>query len=563
MDSTILELGSVVILASVLGLLARGLKQPPIVGFIAAGFVLGPLGMTHIENQQLIALFSQIGIVLLLFLVGLELDIGHLRKLGKAAFNLALMQVSLTFALGYSAGLFFGLPPFSAMVVGLALTFSSTIVVLRLISAKNDIASLYGQLSVALLLIQDLVAVVVLVLISGNQVAGTIGAELGILGVKLILLFAGAWAFAHVALPPLFKSVAKTRDLLVLTSLAWCFLGAIIAHLIGFSYEIGAFVAGLSLATLPYASDVFGQIRPLRDFFIVLFFVLLGLSFNPGGQVDWQLVTMLIVISVIAKPFIILISLAAQRFRIRTSFFAALSLGQMSEFSVILAMAAGARGIISESVLGAIIIATAISFAVSTYVIGAAPLLYSWFKPILVRLQLPGNNYHLESIPELKEHIILFGYHRTAFHILRRLRRMKEDVLIVDFNPDIIEALRKRHIPSVFGDASDPELFENIHIKNAKLIISTIPHQEENRTLIHQVRAARKDIAVIATAADVDDAIDLYAAGADYVMLPKLITGEHIATLLTSYKSGTLRRFLRNHRSDRSLLKTREHDLYL
>lgn len=563
MDSTIIELGSVLILASVLGLLARALRQPPIIGFILAGFVLGPLGATRIENQQLIALFSQIGIVLLLFLVGLELDWSHLRKLGKAAFNLALLQISLTFALGYSTGLFFGLTPIAAIVIGLALTFSSTIVVLRLISAKNDVQSLYGQLSVALLLIQDLVAVVVLVLITGNQAAGSVGVEVASLGIKLFLLFATAWAVAQLILPSLFKTVAKTRDLLVLTSLAWCFLGAIGAHLIGFSYEIGAFVAGLSLASLPYASDVFGQIRPLRDFFIVLFFVLLGLSFNPGGMVDWRLVGILIGISVVAKPIIILISLAAQRFRIRTSFFAAFSLGQMSEFSVILAMAASNRQLIDGSVLGAIIIATAVSFALSSYVINAAPLLYNWFKPILMRLQLPGNSYHLESIPELKEHIIIFGYHRTAFHILRKLRRMKEDVLVVDFNPDIIEALRKRHIPSVFGDASDPELFETIHLKNAKLIISTIPHQEENHMLIRQARAAHKDMAMITTAEDVDDAIALYEAGADYVILPKLVTGEHIAQLLESYKTGTLRQFLRTYRSDRSLLKTRENDLYL
>lgn len=563
MDSTVIELGSVLILASVLGLLARTLKQPPIIGFIVAGFVLGPLGITKIEDQQLIALFSQIGIVLLLFLVGLELDWSHLRKLGKAAFNLALLQVSLTFSLGYSTGLFFGFSPVTAIVIGLALTFSSTIVVLRLISAKNDIQSLYGQLSVALLLIQDLVAVVVLVLITGNNAAGTIGIEVLLLGSKLLLLFAAAWATAQVVLPALFKTIAQTRDLLVLTSLAWCFLGAITAHLIGFSYEIGAFIAGLALASLPYASDVFGQIRPLRDFFIVLFFVLLGLSFNPGGVVDWRLVGVLIAISVIAKPIIILISLTAQRFRIRTSFFAAFSLGQMSEFSVILAMAAGTRQLISESVLGAIIIATAISFAISSYVIGAAPLLYNWLKPLLNWLQLPGNGYHLESIPVLKEHIIIFGYHRTAFHILRKLRRMKEDVLVVDFNPDIIEALRRRNIPSVFGDAADPELFDTIHLNNAKLLISTIPHQEENHMLIRQARAARKDVAMITTAGDVDDAIALYEAGADYVMLPKLITGEHIARLLESYKTGTLRQFLRIHRGDRALLRTRENDLYL
>ena len=553
------------IVATGLALVVRFLRQPAMLGYILAGFVLGPIGAKVIGNQELLSTFSDIGITLLLFLIGLELNWAHLAKIGRSAINLAILQVSLTFGLGYGAGLLFGFDPLAASVIGFGLTFSSTIVVLQLISIKNDIHSLYGKISVALLIIQDLVAVVVLVMLNSATTGfeTSIYAQLGLLGLKLVMLFAITWLIGAYIFPRLFKRLAKARDLMSLTAIAWCFLIAIIAHSIGFSFEVGAFLAGLSIAALPYNQDIFSQIRPLRDFFIVLFFVLLGFSLSPQGAIDWTLVATFVGIAIIAKPLIILVSLAAQRFRIRTSFFAASSLGQMSEFSVILAMAAANDHIISESLLSSIIVATAITFGLSSFMISKAEYIYSVLRPFLKLFQLKGVKFRFESTPKQEDHVIIFGYHRMGFHILRSLRKLKQDVLIVDFNPDVIQKLRKSKIPSVFGDASDPELLDTVHVSHAKMVISTIPYLEENLNLIKHVRIAHKKIAMICTANDIDDALLMYKEGADYVILPKLLGGEHLADILDKYKSGTLKQYLKKHGQDAKLLRTKEHELYI
>ena len=265
------ELGLVLIAAGLFGLLARLLKQPALIGYILAGFVLGPLGYQLISHNELLPTFSEIGITLLLFLVGLELNLNSLKTIGTKVINLAVLQVVLTFALGYATGLFFNFNPIESSILGLVLTFSSTIVVIKLISEKNDVQSLYGKISIALLIIQDIVAVVALAVISGLASTNNLSIEIYNLIGKLILLFLTAWLSSVYILPPLFKWLAKSRDLMIITAISWCFLFAISAYSLGFSYAIGAFLAGLSLAAIPYNIDIMSQIRPLRDFFIVIF----------------------------------------------------------------------------------------------------------------------------------------------------------------------------------------------------------------------------------------------------------------------------------------------------
>ncbi|MDO8591898.1 MAG: cation:proton antiporter, partial [bacterium] len=343
--------------------------------------------------------------------------------------------------------------PITAAIIGLCIAFSSTIVVLKLISEKNDIQSLYGKIAVAILIFQDLVAVVALALVTTTTAGGgaPFSTELINLVAKIVLLFVIAILMSKLVLPKVWRWLANSRDLLFLASLSWCFLFAIVAHWFGFSFAIGAFLAGLSLAAIPYNLDIVGQVRPLRDFFIVLFFVLIGFNISPTGAVDWQLVAVLLSLTLIAKPFIILISLSAQHFKLRTSFFAAGSLGQLSEFSVILAMAATASGLVSSTVVSSIVVATAISLGLSSYFITAADTLFGWFKPLLKPLEPTQMNHQsLESTPELFNHVVVFGYHRMGWHILKMLRKLKKEVLIVDFNPEVIERLRNKGVAAVF-----------------------------------------------------------------------------------------------------------------
>lgn len=563
MDSPFIELGVVIIAAGLFGVLARFLRQPPLVGYVIAGFLLGPLGYHLIQNQNLLGFFSDLGIAFLLFLVGLELNFNTLKSLGWRTLNLALIQVVLTFGLGYAIGLLLNYNPITAAVIGLSIAFSSTIVVLKLISEKNDIQSLYGKIAVAILIFQDIVAVVALALVTSTGGGASLSTEIINLVAKIVLLFVIAIVMSKLVLPKVWRWLANSRDLLFLASLSWCFLFAIIAHWFGFSFAIGAFLAGLSLAAIPYNLDIVGQVRPLRDFFIVLFFVLIGFNITPSGAIDWQLVAVLLSLALIAKPFIILSSLSAQHFKLRTSFFAAGSLGQLSEFSVILAMAAATSGLVSSTVVSSIVVATAFSLGLSSYFITAADTLFSWFKPLLKPLEPTQINHQsLESTPELFNHVVVFGYHRMGWHILKMLRKLKKEVLIVDFNPEVIERLRNKGVAAVFGDATDPELLETVHLKNAEMIISTIPYRQENLMLVESIRRVHKDILTIATASEIDDALELYQKGADYVILPQMLGGEYIAELLEKYQSGTLRRFLTGRKNEAKLTRTRNHSLY-
>ncbi len=557
-----IELGLVLIAASLFGLLARLLKQPALIGYIIAGFVLGPLGYQVISHNELLPTFSEIGITFLLFLVGLELNLSSLKTIGNKIVNLAVLQIVLTFALGYSVGLLFSFSPVEASIIGLALTFSSTIVVLKLISEKNDVQSLYGKLSVALLIIQDIVAVVALALVSGLVNTSNLSLEIFDLLGKIILLFLTAWLASKYILPSLFKWLAKSRDLMIITAVGWCFLFAISAYSLGFSYAIGAFLAGLSLAAIPYNIDIMGQIRPLRDFFIVMFFVLLGFSFNPEGQILWGLVAVLTALALIAKPLIILISLSAQKFKLRTSFYSSFSLGQMSEFSVILAITAASSGIVPDTILSSIIISTAISLAASSYLITESDRLFEFLRPALKFVEPKDVEYNLESAPELVDHVVIFGYHRMGFHILKTLKNLKQEVLVVDFNPDIIENLRKQKIPAIFGDATDSELLDSVQLQNAKMVISTIPHLEENLILTERIREAHKGILMIATAGEISEALKIYKRGADYVILPQLLSGEYISELLQKHEAGTLKKYLNSRANEKRLLRTKKHNLY-
>lgn len=560
------EFGIVILAAAALGMLASILRQPPLIGYIITGLILGPIGAAFIQNAEILKVFSEFGIALLLFVVGLELNWQSIKKVGLISAQLALVQIAVTILIGLGIGHLLDRSLTEALVIGLALSFSSTIVVLKMITAKNDVQSLYGKLAVGVLLMQDLIAVLLLILLPTfvSTTTGSVSQEMLLLVGRIIVLVGAGWANAQFILPGLWHRLAHNRELMLLCSIGWCFLMAIAARWLGFSSEIGAFIAGLSLASTPYSEDISHGIRPLRDFFIVIFFVLLGFSVTPGQAVDWPLVAYLTAAAVLVKPLIIMPIMTRQHYRIRTSWLTGLSLGQLSEFSVILGLTAASLGLITSSTVSALVIATAISLGLSSYLMEGAEWLFGIFKPILMPLEHKGHftdrHLSLEHVDKMSEHVIVFGYHRMGFHILRTLKKMKQDVLVVDFNPDIIDRLRHENIPSVFGDASDPDLMSTVNAKQAKLLISTIPHLDVNLSLIKAVKKHR--VAIVTTADTLEDALSMYQAGADHVILPQFLGGEYIASMLEQYQAGNLKKLLAQKKSDTKLLKTKEHALY-
>ena len=556
-----------ILAASLFGLLASILRQPPLIGYIVAGLLLGPIGTQVIQNGEILTVFSEFGIALLLFVVGLELNLKSIRKVGLISAQLALAQMATTILIGLGLGYAFHQNLTTSLVLGLALSFSSTIVVLKMIAGKNEVQSLYGKLAVGVLIMQDMIAVLILVLLPtmAGSASGSISTQLALLVGRLVVLIGAAWLNARFFMPGIWHRLAHNREMLLLSSIGWCFLMAIFAHWLGFSLEIGAFIAGLSLASTPYNEDISHHIRPLRDFFIVIFFVLLGFSVTPGVGVNWELVIGLTVAATIIKPLVMIPTMTRQHYRIRTSWLTSISLGQLSEFSVILAFTAASLNLIDQPTVSALIIATALSLGISSYLMTGADWLFGILKPLLLPIEHKGHftdrHLSLEHVDKMSDHVVIFGYHRMGFQILRTLEKMKQNVLIVDFNPDTIDQLRHQNIPSVFGDASDPDLLETVNVKQARLVISTIPYLDVNLSLITALKRHRQ-VAIVMTASTLDDALAMYDAGADHVILPHFLGGEYVAAMLEEYRAGNLKRFFKQKRNDAKLLKTKQHSLY-
>ncbi len=540
MDNSFFQIGLIFILATFLGLIIRLLKQPLVLAYILAGIGLGALGMTQSVNHETLALLSQFGIAFLLFMVGLELKLGDLRQIGREALIVGFGQILFTFLAGFLFSTVLGFGVVASLYIAMALTFSSTIIVIKLLSEKNDLDSLRGRISVGILLIQDFVVVLILmVLFSLKEQASVNFLSLFLTLIKGLGFFLLVSLLTKKLIPLLFRLMALSQELLFLTAVAWCFLFASVALLLGFSIEIGAFLAGVSLSSLPYHYQISARIRPLRDLFITLFFVLLGLQV-VGTNGFGFLVPALILSGfvLLVKPLVVLVLMGYVGFRKRTSFLTSLSLAQISEFSLILVATGQALGHLSSDDASSVIAVGVITITASTYLVFAGRKIYERFAPVLSvfeKKELNEKRSHLEKPPE--NHIILIGCNRTGADILELLKKKGDPFLVLDFNPETIRFLEAEGIPCLFGDVSDEEVLEQLNLEKAKIIISTVSDLEDNLVLISKSKIKNSQAPILVTASYAEDEEELYRAGADYVILPHLLGGKHIAHLLSEHAS--------------------------
>ncbi|MEI6477433.1 MAG: cation:proton antiporter [bacterium] len=565
MNTIFTEIGVVVAAATFCALAVRLLKQPPILGYIIAGVILGPIGAHFIQNQNLFEGIRQIGIALLLFLVGLELDWSKTKHQLATTFLIGSAQVSGSFLAGYLLSTVLGLPVLTGIYLGAALSFSSTVIVIKILSESRDMNSLHGRLSVGLLLFQDVAAIIVMIVLGGVGSPSSLGTGslLLLLLLKSLALLAILYFLSQYVLPRLFRRIARSGELLFLASLAWCFVVAIAGSYYDFPVEIGAFLAGVSLAALPYSLDILSRLRSLRDFFVILLFVSFGTELSIPGPSIYALIGGMMVITVIVKPLMTFITLHLRGFRNRTAFLTSLSLGQMSEFSLILVSIGLAQGQISSDIATGIVFTTIASIFVSTILLNNRERLYNLVRKPLRHIEHNGREHlYLAEEKELENHIIIFGYHRMGYHILSKLRALHHRVLVVDFNPDIIRRLKEQGVDCLYGDVQDEDILELIQADKASMIISTIPHSQETTFLINEVKAHHKKPILIVTSHHIDDALEYYKLGANYVILPHLLGGEHVADLISEYEHHELRGFIKQQAEELKLLKAKNHALY-
>src|SRR3989344_2553152 len=540
--SILFDIGILIVLPAILANIARSLRQPLILGYVFAGVLLGPVGFSLIKNLDLISTISELGITFLLFIVGLELDLKKFREIGSLIFITGVSQVLITFALGFFfARIYFGV--IESTYIGLILAFSSTMIVIKLLSDKNHLETLHGRIILGILLVQDILVVIALPMLStfNNLSLESISISFfkGFL-LFVIALFANRFIFFYIL-----RITAKIQELLFISAISICFLFAGLAYYLGFSIAIGAFLAGVSLASFPYNIEIVGRIKSLKDFFSVLFFASLGVQLVfTGISSKIPFIIGLILITLILKPTIVFIILKIFGHQNRTAFLSGLSLAQISEFSLVIAALGITFGAISTSTFSITIIVAIITITLTSYFMAFDEKIFSLFNKFLIPFEKQTSKKELENLPEkLKDHIVLIGAHRMGTRILKALRKRKENFIVVDFNPEIIKKLIKHNIHCIYGDLGNIDILESLHLEKAKIVISTIPSTQEDLLLIRIAKERNKKILVFATAKTVEETITLYNQGADFVVLPEMLAGDKLADYLSHLDSKGIRKW--------------------
>ncbi|OGI61803.1 hypothetical protein A2645_00940 [Candidatus Nomurabacteria bacterium RIFCSPHIGHO2_01_FULL_39_9] len=535
MATGIFELGVVIILAAILGVVARQLRQPVILAYIVTGTLIGIFGFFDIGKQEIFQTFSELGIMFLLFLIGLEIDYASLRSVGKISLLIGLGQIVFTASIGFLLSLFFGFALIPALFIAVALTFSSTIIVVKILSEKKELSSLYGKISVGFLLVQDFVAIILLLVLASLGEAGGSISFSNVTGTVLtgIILFALMLWLGRKIIPFIFDKIARSKELIFLTSLAWCFLIAILTTKAGFSIEIGGFLAGLSLANSSGHFQISSNMRYLRDFFIVIFFVLLGSSlvFSDFTGLLWPIIAYSLFV-LIGNPLIVMTIMGIIGYTKRTSFLAGVAVAQISEFSLILAALGFKLGHLSSKEVSLITAVGIVTITVSVYMMIYSKELFKFLSPYLEIFERKETK-ETELSGNVSRSIVVVGFHRTGQAIAKYLS--KKDLLIVDFDPDMVSILEDKGFHHLFGDISDEEIFERINFENTKIIISTSPDFEDNMAVLERVRDLKKsgfNLKAVFTAQNEKDLELLYKKGADYVILPHASAGNYLGKLL-------------------------------
>lgn len=522
------EVALLLLLAIGVGALGVRLRQPLIVAFIAAGILAGPsvLGWMHANDQ--VDLLAKLGITLLLFVVGLKLDLHIIRTMGPVALATGLGQVAFTSIFGYLIALALGMPPIAALYVAVALTFSSTIIIVKLLSDKREVDTLHGRIALGFLIVQDLV--VVLAMIGLNALAGASTDEgsmsLEVLGVLLkgVAFLAVVGLAIRYVLPKLLHLLSHSQELLVLFGISWAVALAALGDTLGFSKEVGAFVAGVSLASTPYRDALGARLVSLRDFLLLFFFLDLGARLEFGLLGDQLIVAAVFSLFVlIGNPLIVMVIMGVLGYRKRTGFLAGLTVAQISEFSLILGALGLSLGHIDAATMGLITLVGIITISTSTYMILYSHPLYEWLAPwlkIFERRQPYRENAQNEISDDAVQQVILFGLGRYGTGIAQALRERGCQVVSVDFNPELVRAGDPAGYPVLYGDAEDPEFIASLPLARIQWVISTAREQHVSRILIHTLRNLGYAGRIAVTAHHHDEIAGLEQAGADLVLIP-------------------------------------------
>ncbi len=543
--SIFVQISIVIAVAAVVSIVMHTLKQPLILGYILTGIITGPSVLNIIQAHEAFETFSSIGIALLLFIIGLGLNAQLIRSLGKPSIITALFVGVFLGPLAFLTSWLFGLDLPTSLFIANSMLFSSTIVILKNLSDKHEMGRLYGKLAIGILLIEDIMATVAMILAAMMAQENSDISNLLILGGKTLSLGIFLYVFGAHIIPRIGKFLASSRELLFLFSIGWGLVVASLFELSGFSAELGALFAGVALAGLPYATEMATKLKPLRDFFLVLFFVSMGELFKFDTiQSSLAPAITLSLIVMLGKPLIVMSSLSLLRYTHLTSFKTAIHLSQNSEFSIVLVLYAVNLGIISQQAVSIVTLVALITIGLSTYMMRFDDKIFSSLENVL-------RKFERKSSHEPKKHsdiypVVLFGYHKGGHEFVETFRKLKLKYIVIDYDPNIINHLEEQGIRHSYGDVTDEEFLEEINVKNSKLVVSALDDMKTNLEILSYLRRYNKNISFICHALSYEDAVKLYKEGASYVSLPHYIGSEKISNFIK--KNGISHRALTSYR---------------
>jgi Kef-type K+ transport system membrane component KefB len=546
------NIGLVFIIATAFAFVAKFLKQPLILAYLVAGVVIGPeIGFAWVEDKETIELISEIGLILLLFIIGLEIDLKKLLGAGRTLLVCGISQFLLCVALGIGLAMAMGYAPgsgnFDWLYLAVTLSLSSTLIVVKLLYDKFELTTLPGRITLGVLVFQDIWAIVFLALQPNlhDPRAGML-LESFIKGGGLVLLALG---LSRYALPRFFSFLAKVPELMLIAALAWCFLVSGTADVLGLSREMGALIAGVSMSTFPYNIDVIAKVTNIRDFFVTLFFVALGMKIpQPSLAIVTAAVGMslFVLASRLLAVFPVLYLLGNG---LRASLIPSINLAQMSEFSLVIASLGLVLNHVSPELVGTLTLVFAITSILSTYLIAYNHDIQRRLALLLVKIGFASGADSTGDVaePEEENSIVFLGCFREASSILHEMESQAKaadgdgalrQVLVIDFNPIVLRELKRRAIKCLYGDVAHMDTLHHAHIHSAKVVVCTISDAilrgTTNLRLLQQARRLCPNAQVIAAADTVSLAVELYEQGADFVYIARLHAARHVAGLIAA-----------------------------
>jgi len=528
------ELGILIAIATGVAVVMRLLHQPLIIGHILTGLLVGPLFFDLIRSTETIAAMGEIGVAILLFTVGLHLSPDIIRRFGKVSFVTGIGQVLFTTVIGYFIAVSLGFSPLESFYISVALAFSSTIIILKLIADKKELDALYAKISIGFLLVQDLIAILLLVGIPLFSTGSLTAADFGTFMLTGVVLVGFVAVASRLFISRANRFIAQSQEFLFLFAIAWGIGVAALFKGFGFSLESGALIAGVTLAALPVRHEISARLLPLRDFFIVMFFILLGSQMqfaDIGNLLPAALVLSLLVL--VGNPLILMILMGFLGYRKKTSFQTGLTVAQISEFSLILVALGVSLGHLEQSALSLVTLVGLITIFGCTYLILYSEKIYSVVGPFLGIFE--RKDAFEPRVRRTGHAVILFGCNRIGHDFLESLQQIDKHFLVVDHDPDTVSMLERAGVAVEYGDAGDIDFLESIDVSNVELVISTVPETETNLLINRSIKSRNPEAIIMVIAHRIGDALSHYEEGVDYVVLPHFLGGKYASEIVVKF----------------------------